>query len=247
MSFKENNNSADEYSEGESANESEIGSIPDYDEEDEDMDNSVDGDLAEGDPKENVSDDESVGSEQSGVDDDLRGVNKETLKKDEALLFDELDRSDDSDSDASDDSDLSDDDIYYEKINNIHHDQLNKYHNDKKILLMKDIEALSDTVKDTAGNVLRKKTIPFLTKYEFTRIIGIRKTQLDNGAPSYLEDIPTNIVDNKLIAKAEILGKKLPWLIKRTYGKNHEFIKLKDLEIINIDDVTTFDLWNKTK
>ena len=81
------------------------------------------------------------------------------------------------------------------------------------------------------------KTIPFLTKYEKTKIIGLRVKQLNSGAEPFInleETFNSKVVlDNYLIAEKELYMKKLPFIISRPItNKHNEYWNLKDLEII---------------
>ena len=81
------------------------------------------------------------------------------------------------------------------------------------------------------------KTIPFLTKYEKTKILGLRVKQLNSGAKPFinLNDIfKTQVVlDTNLIAERELELKKLPFIIARPITNKHtEYWNLKDLELI---------------
>ena len=81
------------------------------------------------------------------------------------------------------------------------------------------------------------RTIPFLTKYEKTKIIGLRVKQLNNGAKPFInieEIFHTKVVlDNYLIAEKELNMKRLPFIISRPItNKHNEYWNLKDLEII---------------
>jgi DNA-directed RNA polymerase I, II, and III subunit RPABC2 len=76
------------------------------------------------------------------------------------------------------------------------------------------------------------KTIPILTKYEKTRILGQRTKQLNNGARPMIK-LTTNIIDGYLIALKELEEKKIPVIIRRPLPNNtSEYWHLKDLEII---------------
>lgn len=82
------------------------------------------------------------------------------------------------------------------------------------------------------------RTIPFLTKYEKTKIIGLRIKQLNTGARPFidLKDIFKRdlVLDNYLIAEKELEEKKLPFIISRPINnKNIEYWNLKDLELIH--------------
>ncbi len=82
------------------------------------------------------------------------------------------------------------------------------------------------------------RTIPFLTKYEKTKIIGLRIKQLNSGAKPFIDlkkifkrEI---ILDNCLIAEKELEEKRLPFIISRPINnKNIEYWNLKDLELIH--------------
>ena len=72
------------------------------------------------------------------------------------------------------------------------------------------------------------KTLPILTKYEKTKILGLRLKQLNNNAKPYLSfDKP--ILDNYLIAIKELEEKVLPFIIKRPLPNNmFEYWRLQD-------------------
>ena len=76
------------------------------------------------------------------------------------------------------------------------------------------------------------KTIPLLTKYEKTRILGQRAKQLNNGAkPLVKMDIP--LIDGYLIALKELEEKMIPVIIRRPLPSGaSEYWHLKDLEIL---------------
>jgi len=59
----------------------------------------------------------------------------------------------------------------------------------------------------------QRRTIPFLTKYEKTRIIGKRAMQISKGSPPLVEigDLE-NPID---IAKKELMERKIPFIIRR--------------------------------
>lgn len=76
------------------------------------------------------------------------------------------------------------------------------------------------------------KTIPILTKYEKTRILGLRAKQINNGAEP-LVTINTQIIDGYLIALKELEEKKIPIIIRRPIPNGaSEYWHLKDLEIL---------------
>lgn len=76
------------------------------------------------------------------------------------------------------------------------------------------------------------KTVPILTKYEKTRILGLRVSQLNEGAPSYIS-VNEHIIDNYIIAEKELRLKKLPFIVTRPLPNGQkEHWRLRDLEIL---------------
>ena len=79
------------------------------------------------------------------------------------------------------------------------------------------------------------KTIPIMTKYEKTKILGQRTKQLDNGALPFVK-LDKEIMDNSLIAEEELYQKKMPFIIQRPMpGGGFEYWHVKDLEIVRDD------------
>ena len=76
------------------------------------------------------------------------------------------------------------------------------------------------------------KTVPFLTKYEYTKVLGVRAKQIDSGATPFVK-VPENMIDSYLIAKIELQEKKIPFTIRRPIANGgSEYWNLKDLEIL---------------
>tara|TARA_B100000900_G_scaffold410475_1_gene428350 strand:- start:7832 stop:8134 length:303 start_codon:yes stop_codon:yes gene_type:complete len=77
-------------------------------------------------------------------------------------------------------------------------------------------------------------SVKFMTIYEKTSIIGLRKQQLANGANSYLNaELLKDIKNIEDIALLELEHKKLPFLICRTFNNDYkEYWKLEDLIIL---------------
>ena len=92
---------------------------------------------------------------------------------------------------------------------------------------------MSEIVRDNNNNIIDEfhKTLPILTKYEKTKILGIRLKQLNNGSQPFI-NIGENIIDNNIIALQELENKKLPFIIVRPLpNRTFEYWKLKDLEV----------------
>jgi DNA-directed RNA polymerase I, II, and III subunit RPABC2 len=96
------------------------------------------------------------------------------------------------------------------------------------------VKALARVTRDGRGIIVDPlhKTLPFLTKYEMTRILGQRAKQLDSGAKPFVK-IPLNVIDGYHIAKIELEQKKIPFIIKRPYPNGGvEYWSVSDLELI---------------
>lgn len=99
-----------------------------------------------------------------------------------------------------------------------------------------EIQTLSEVVRDPNGIIIDDfhKTIPFLTKYEKTRILGVRAKQIDSGAKPFFDASKRNLIDGYTIAQKELQLKRLPFIIRRPLPNGgSEFWKLSDLQIIN--------------
>ena len=100
---------------------------------------------------------------------------------------------------------------------------------------IEEIRKLSNVIRNKDNIIIDEfhKTIPFLTKYEKTKIIGIRVKQLNNNAKPYINLNEEEIFDNYIIASKELIEKKLPFIIQRPLPNNtFEYWKLTDLDII---------------
>ena len=59
---------------------------------------------------------------------------------------------------------------------------------------------------------------PIMTKYEYTRVRGIRIQQLIDGMPAFVEHDDDDTYED--IVKKELLEKKIPLMISRPCGYN---------------------------
>jgi DNA-directed RNA polymerases I, II, and III subunit RPABC2 len=72
---------------------------------------------------------------------------------------------------------------------------------------------------------------PILTKYEYTKILGMRAQQLAMGAEALIE-VTEDLNDVVLIAEEELRQRKTPIIIQRNIGVNkYEYWKIEDLAI----------------
>jgi DNA-directed RNA polymerase I, II, and III subunit RPABC2 len=142
--------------------------------------------------------------------------------------YDDDDDDDDDDEDDYDENHLQKFDSEAKKkyIASFHPESLS-YNNEET-------ESMSRVTRNDSGTIIDPfhKTLPFLTKYEKTRILGIRTKQLNEGAKPYVDVNPT-IIDGYIIAQLELEHKKLPFIIRRPMPNgSSELWRLQDLEII---------------
>jgi DNA-directed RNA polymerase I, II, and III subunit RPABC2 len=115
---------------------------------------------------------------------------------------------------------------------NMRNDYVQKFHPEEIHKPFEEIHKLTIITRDEKGNIVDElhKTYPILSKYEKTRAIGIRVTQLNKGAKPYTE-LKRNILDNALIAEKELKEKKLPFIIMRPMPNGIcEYWNINDLE-----------------
>jgi DNA-directed RNA polymerase I, II, and III subunit RPABC2 len=194
-------------------------------------------------PIESDDEDESVASEIEQDEDDENDYNDENDEEnendEESNVLNSLDKNpfnigaDDDDDDGDDDDD--DDENYLQKFNeNIKKNIITDYHPELKFHNYEEIENLTTIIKNENGTIVDPlhKTLPFLTKYEKTRILGERTHQINSGSKPFVQ-IESDVIDGYLIALAELEEKKIPFIVKRPLPNGGcEYWKLKDLEII---------------
>ena len=135
---------------------------------------------------------------------------------------------------SSDDDSSSSDEELDDKFNIYDKKEYIKtYHTQEIKDTYNDINVLSIVQRDEDNNIIddNHKTIPILTKYEKTKIIGLRVKQLNSNSKPYIQ-IDENILDNYIIATMELKEKKLPFIIQRPIQNRFEYWNIKDLEII---------------
>jgi len=114
-------------------------------------------------------------------------------------------------------------------------DILLSYHPEIKQNNYNEILAMCKIVRDAKGIITDglHKTIPWLTKYERARVLGLRAKQLNNGADAFIE-IPPGMINGNKIALEELNQKKVPFIIRRPIPNGGtEYWRLEDLELLN--------------
>jgi DNA-directed RNA polymerase subunit K/omega len=161
--------------------------------------------------------------------------------EDEGDEEDEADSTGDLQNDEDEDHDgETGDDDQYRKINQeFRKNYIAETHPEAKSHTDDEIHALAKVVRDKTGTIVDPlhRTIPVLTKYEKTRILGIRTKQLNNGAEPYITSkvniTSEKVIDGYPIALRELEEKKLPFIIRRPLpGGGMEYWYLQDLEIL---------------
>jgi DNA-directed RNA polymerase I, II, and III subunit RPABC2 len=100
-----------------------------------------------------------------------------------------------------------------------------------------EIQTLSEVIRDPKSGIIiddLHKTIPFMTKYEKTRILGIRAKQIDSGSKPFIRNSNPTLIDGYAIAQKELENKLIPFIIRRPLPNGgSEFWKIKDLQMIH--------------
>ena len=131
-------------------------------------------------------------------------------------------------------------DILYNNINlqkidaELKDNYIENFHSECLNIDKNELDKLTKVTRDNDNNIVDEfhKTISIMTKYEKTRILGIRTKQLNNGNISYVS-VDEGLNNNYLIALKELNEKRLPFIIKRPMPNNKfEYWKLTDLEIL---------------
>ncbi len=118
----------------------------------------------------------------------------------------------DEESDSSDDD--SDEFKKFEQDNNM--DLLLEHHPEIKQISYKELNTLSKITRDDEGIIIDPlhQTLPFLTRYEKARVLGLRAKQINDGSEPLIT-ITQDMIDGLTIAKLEFEQKKLPFIIRR--------------------------------
>jgi DNA-directed RNA polymerase subunit K/omega len=187
-------------------------------------------------------DDESVASGGEDLDDKIDGGDDEdgddNDDNDDAGDDENgADNGDDSDEDDSGDDDGDDVDKFKRFDQELRMNYIVETHPESTSHNDDEIHSLAHAVRDKMGTIIDPlhRTIPILTKYEKTRVLGVRAKQLNDGAAAYVNIAAgtENIIDGYIIAMRELEEKKIPFIIRRPLPNGgSEYWYLQDLEII---------------
>jgi DNA-directed RNA polymerase subunit K/omega len=203
-----------------------------YDDEDED---DVEDDKNEDDEiDDDDDDDENMNDPDEDEDEDEDDNNDVSYKKNSSKgSVDVIQENEEDDDD--DDEDMEDDENYLKKFDkDVKNNFLESYHPEVFSHNYEEVKMLSNVVRDENNVIIDPlhKTIPFLTKFEKSRILGQRAKQLDTGAQPFV-NVEKGIIDGYVIALKELEQKVIPFIIKRPLPNGgFEYWKVSDLEVV---------------
>jgi len=202
-----------------------------YSSDEEEDENKVSSDVEEEEEEEQEEDDVSIPENNSEKDDDNMDEDEDEILENNGNFIPQM-----SDTEEDDEDDDEMNETYLQKFNaEVNNNYIVDFHPECTINNYDEISTLTKVVRDKNNNIIDKihRTIPFLTKYERTRILGQRAKQINSGAKAFVK-VPENVIDGYLIAELELSQKRLPFIIRRPLpGGGCEYWNVKDLEIIS--------------
>ena len=141
---------------------------------------------------------------------------------------------DDDDEDESSDDDRDSSEYFQKLTRSVHESYIDTFHPESMSHNYDEIQTLARVVRNSAGVIVDDlhRTIPIMTKYEKTRILGQRAKQLNEGSPAFIK-IDSTVIDGYLIAVKELEQKKTPFIIRRPLPNGgSEYWRVQDLEIL---------------
>lgn len=196
----------------------------DFDEEDNLDDNDVD--------EENLDDQDDDDQLQDEDEEQENGPTTPNYPPEELEIKSEINN--DYESDSESETDSYDENEFKKLDNDLKKNYLLQYHQETQIHNFDEILSLSKTIRNKKNIIIDElhRTIPILTKYEKTRILGERTKQINNGSKPFVE-VENDIIDGYLIACKELEEKKMPFIIRRPLPSGgSEYWHLRDLEVI---------------
>jgi DNA-directed RNA polymerase I, II, and III subunit RPABC2 len=117
--------------------------------------------------------------------------------------------------------------------------ELMRYHPEARIDTIESVSMdilltnVPPTFANSDGQVDPKhRSVPFLTQFEKTKILGFRTNQLSQGARAYIA-VPEHVTDLREIARLELEARRLPIILKRPMPDGtFEKWRLSDLIIL---------------
>jgi DNA-directed RNA polymerase subunit K/omega len=211
---------------------------------DELVDEDMDENINESDVDENDDDSEAITDTDDEVDydyDEIEEINKESKKSEGKKMENKKSENKKQNKsrvvkkfmDIEDEDEDEDDDNYLQKFNeSISENYILNNHPECIVHNYNEVLSMCRVIRDANGIIIDDlhKTLPYLTKYERARILGVRAKQINSGATPFIK-LTEEIIDGYIIAEMELREKKIPFIIKRPMPNGgSEYWFLKDLE-----------------
>ena len=120
--------------------------------------------------------------------------------------------------DTEDDDTEDEDEDYLQKLDKeVRENFLADYHPESLSHNYEEVKNLAKVTRNKNGQVIDAlhRTLPFLTKYERTRVLGQRAKQIDTGAKSFIKS-ENSVLDGYLIAQVRTRTEKDSFHYKAT-------------------------------
>tara|TARA_B100000424_G_scaffold269805_1_gene267582 strand:+ start:1847 stop:2503 length:657 start_codon:yes stop_codon:yes gene_type:complete len=202
------------------------------DEDVEDVEDDIDGDDIGDGEADDIDDEESLDENEIEEDGDNNPSKSSINIIDQVDDDDEYENDDDDDDDEYYDNDDSENLIKFD--DELKKNYIENYHPEEVNINYDEVKSLCNVTRDNNGIIVDElhKSLPILTKYEYTNILGLRAKQINEGCKPFI-NLEKEILDGYLIAQIELKQKVLPFIIKRPIPNGGiEYWKLSDLEIL---------------
>ena len=134
------------------------------------------------------------------------------------------------------DNELSEDEDELAKFDDtIRKGVIEMYHPEAKTVNQAEMLKMATVTRNERGIIVDDlhRSIPMMTKYEYSSILGERAQQIDKGDSPMIK-VPPGVMDSYLIAQMELDQKRIPFIIKRPIpGNGFEYWHVEDLEIVH--------------
>ena len=169
--------------------------------------------------------------EEEDEEDEPTQVGRVVAVNDQVKLDSDEDDVESSDEDSSEDEDES----YFQKLDKeVLSNYIDIHHPESRVHNYDEVRTLATVTRNKDGVIVDElhRTLPFLTKFEKARILGVRSKQLNEGAKPFVKT-PPNVVTGYAIAILELAAKKIPFIIRRPIPNGgSEYWRVSDLELI---------------
>jgi DNA-directed RNA polymerase I, II, and III subunit RPABC2 len=197
------------------------------DPEDNDNDNVVDSDNDD-------DDDSDIEYDSDNPDNSISRTNADNIESNGEKTISNLLQTDISQQYDDVDYESSDDDDDNLKKLDFSRPKLKTTHNNLQSINYIEVEKLSKIVRDENNMIIDvyHTTVPILSKYEKTKVLGLRTKQINHGSKPFIP-VDEEVIDGYIIAERELMQKKIPFIIKRPISNDKfEYWRLEDLEIV---------------